>query len=194
MWQLVPPECIKVGKPFKIILVRAPVFLSFVSHVPSGPSSEGTYLDVGRYPAINAQTDAHHRYGARLGLVDVTGDGKIPRTAQQFRPKIRHRPFSGCPDHQSSPSAVIPLMWGVLEYTLQRSRKTWEGIKYSTARSLQSAAATYHLWEKMLQFPGQMYRDRDNNVIGASHLSPTDSVIATLGNKGMRRYEKAFWN
>jgi hypothetical protein len=32
-----------------------------------------------------------------------------------------------------------------------------------------------------------MYRDRDNNVIGASHLSPTDSVIATLGNKGMRR-------
>jgi hypothetical protein len=32
-----------------------------------------------------------------------------------------------------------------------------------------------------------MYRYRDNNVIGASHLSPTYSVIATLGNKGMRR-------
>jgi hypothetical protein len=32
-----------------------------------------------------------------------------------------------------------------------------------------------------------MYRDRDNNVIGASHFSPTYSVIATLGNKGMRR-------
>jgi hypothetical protein len=32
-----------------------------------------------------------------------------------------------------------------------------------------------------------MYWDRDNNVIGASHLSPTDSVITTLGNKGMRR-------
>jgi hypothetical protein len=32
-----------------------------------------------------------------------------------------------------------------------------------------------------------MYRDRDNNVIGASHLSPIDSVIATLGNKCMRR-------
>jgi hypothetical protein len=32
-----------------------------------------------------------------------------------------------------------------------------------------------------------MYRDRENNVIGASHLSPTDSVIATLGNKGMMR-------
>jgi hypothetical protein len=39
----------------------------------------------------------------------------------------------------------------------------------------------------MLQFPSHMYRDRDNNVIGASHLSPTDSVIATLGNNGTRR-------
>jgi hypothetical protein len=39
----------------------------------------------------------------------------------------------------------------------------------------------------MLQFPGHMYQDRDNNVIGASHLSPTYSVIVTLGNKGMRR-------
>jgi hypothetical protein len=55
-------------------------------------------------------------------------------------------------------------------------------------RSLQSAASDHHLREKMLQFPGHMYRDRDNNVIGASHLSPTDSVIATLGNKGMMRH------
>jgi hypothetical protein len=39
----------------------------------------------------------------------------------------------------------------------------------------------------MLQFPVNMYRDRENNVIGASHLSPTDSVIATLSNKGTRR-------
>jgi hypothetical protein len=61
------------------------------------------------------------------------------------------------------------------------------GIKYNTARSLQSAASTYQLWEERIQFPGHMYRDRDNNVIGASHLSPTDSVISTLGNKGMMR-------
>jgi hypothetical protein len=39
----------------------------------------------------------------------------------------------------------------------------------------------------MIQFPGHTYRDRDNNVIGASHLSPTYSVISTLGNKGTRR-------
>jgi phosphomannomutase len=75
----------------------------------------------------------------------------------------------------------------VLEYALQTSRKTGEGIKYNTARSFQSAASAYHLWEKMLQFTTNMYRDKDKNVIGASHLPPTYIVIATLGNKGMRR-------
>jgi hypothetical protein len=84
-------------------------------------------------------------------------------------------------------SAIIPLLWGVLEYTLHTSRKTGEGIKYNTTRSLQSEASAYHIWEKMLQFPGHIYRDRDNNVIGASHLSPTYSVIAILGNKGTMR-------
>jgi hypothetical protein len=84
------------------------------------------------------------------------------------------------PITQPPRSAVIPLLWVVLEYTLQTFRKTGEGIKYNTARSLQLAASAYHLWEKMLQFPGHVYRDRDNNVIGASHLSPTDSVIANL--------------
>jgi hypothetical protein len=62
-----------------------------------------------------------------------------------------------------------------------------EGIKYNTASSLHSEASAYHLWGKMLQFPGHMYRDKDNNVIGDSQLSPTDSVITTLGNKCMRR-------
>jgi hypothetical protein len=88
---------------------------------------------------------------------------------------------------QPPQSAVIHLLWGVLEYTLQTSQKTGEVIKYITTRSLQSATSAYHIWEKILQFPGHMYQDRDNNVIGASHLSPTDSVIATLGNKCMRR-------
>jgi hypothetical protein len=92
------------------------------------------------------------------------------------------------PITQPPRSAVIPLLWGILEYTLQTSRNTGEGIKYNTARSLHSAASVCHLWEKMLQFPGHMYQDRDNNVIGASQLSPTDSVIATLGNKGTMRH------
>jgi hypothetical protein len=95
--------------------------------------------------------------------------------------------FPAAPINQPPWSAVIPLLWGVLEYTLQPSQKTGGGIKYNTTRSLPSAASSYHLWEKMLQFRTHMYRDRDNNVSGASHLSPDDSVISTLGKKGMIR-------
>jgi hypothetical protein len=94
--------------------------------------------------------------------------------------------FPKAPITQNPRSTVIPLFWAVLEYTLRTSRNTGEGNKYNTSRSLQSAATAYRLWEKMLQFPGHVYRDRENNVIGASHLSPMDSVIATLSNKGMR--------
>jgi hypothetical protein len=102
-----------------------------------------------------------------------------------FRQKYSIDLFLAAPITQPPRSVVIPLMWGVLGYTLQTSRKTGDGIKYNTARTLQSAASAYHLWEKILQFPGHMYWDRDNNVIGVFHLSYTDSFIATIGNKGM---------
>jgi hypothetical protein len=108
--------------------------------------------------------------------------GRLRNFGQKYGIKL----FPKAPIAQPPRSAIIPLLWGVLEYTLQTPRKTGEGIKYNTARSLQSAASSYPLWEKMLQFPGHMYRNKDNNVIGASYLSPIDSVIATLGNKGMR--------
>jgi hypothetical protein len=92
--------------------------------------------------------------------------GQLSKFWQKYGIEI----FPKAPITQPPRSAVIPLLWGVLEYTLKTYRKMGEGIKYNTARSLQSAASAYHLWEKMLQFPGHMYRDRDNNVIGASNF------------------------
>jgi hypothetical protein len=147
----------------------------------------GACLDVRRYTTFDARTYAPHQHGARLGVVDLVGYSKIPRSARQFRAEIRHRPIPQSPDNPASPVRRHSFALGVLEYTLQTSRKTGEGIKYNTARSLQSTASAYQLWEKMLQFPGHVYRDRYNNFIGDSHVSPTDSVIATLGNKGMMR-------
>jgi hypothetical protein len=120
-------------------------------------------------------------------LSNLQGTARYLGRLSNFGQKYGIELFPKAPITQSPRLAVIPLLWGVLEYTLQTSRKTGEGIKYNTDRSLQSAASAYHLWEKMLQFPGHMYRDRDNNLIGASRLSPIDSVIATLVNKGMRR-------
>jgi hypothetical protein len=38
--------------------------------------------------------------------------------------------FPKAPITQPPRPAVVPLMWGVLEYTLQTSQKTGEGIKF----------------------------------------------------------------
>jgi hypothetical protein len=109
--------------------------------------------------------------------------GRLSKLRQRYGIDI----FPKAPITQPPRSASVPLLWAVLEYTLQTSRKTGKGIKYDTARSLQSVASVYRLWEKMLQLPGHMYQDRDNNIIGASHLSPTYTDIATLSNKCMMR-------
>jgi hypothetical protein len=125
--------------------------------------------------------DMAHAWASSTSQVTARYLGRLGNFGQKYSIEL----FLKAPITHPPRSAVIPLLWGVLEYTLQTSRKTGEGIKYKTARSLQAAASAYQLWEKMLQFHGRMYRDRDNNVIGAYHLSPTDSVIATLGNKGI---------
>jgi hypothetical protein len=102
----------------------------------------GTYLDIRRYSAINARTDAPHRYGARLGFIEVAGDGKIPRSAQQFRAEIRHRPFPKGPDHQASPVGGHSFAVGRIEV----HSPDFPGEGYNTSRSLQSATTAYHLW------------------------------------------------
>jgi hypothetical protein len=89
-------------------------------------------------------------------IIDLAGYSKILGWLSNFGQKNSITLFSKTPIAQPPRSAIIPLLWGVLEYTLQTSQKTGEVIKYIMARSLHSAASAYHLWEKMLQFPGHM--------------------------------------
>jgi hypothetical protein len=192
------PECIKVGKPFKTRLVRTTLGLHYppsMTHFPFICEACTVRAVLGRELTWTSG-DIQLLMLERMRLIDMAhawasstlqGTARYLGRLSNFGQKYGIDLFPKAPITQPPRSAVIPLLWAVLEYTLQTSRKTGEGIKYNTARSLQSAASAYHLWEKMLQFPGHMYRDRDNNVIGASHLSPTDSVITTLSNKGMRR-------
>jgi hypothetical protein len=63
----------------------------------------GAYLDIRQYAATDARTDAHHRYGARLSFIDIAGNSKVPRPAQQLRAEIRHRTFLEGPDNPASP-------------------------------------------------------------------------------------------
>jgi hypothetical protein len=192
------PECVNVGKHFKTRLVRATLGLqyppnndSFSFHLRSctvravlGWELTWTSVDI-KLLMLECMrlVDMAHAWASSTLQGTARHLGRLSNFGQKYGVDLSPKP----PITQPPRSAVIPLLWAVLEYTLQTSRKTGEGIKYNTARSLQSAASAYHLWDKMLQFPGHMYRDRDNNVIGASHLSPTDSVIATLSNKCMMR-------
>jgi hypothetical protein len=192
------PECIKVGKPFKTRLVRSTLGLQYppaMTYFPFICEACTVRAVLGRELTWTSG-DIQLLMLEPMRLIDMAhawasstlqGTARYLGRLSNFGQKYGIDLFPKAPTTQPPRSAFIPLLWGVLEYTLQTSRKTGEGIKYNTVRSLKSAASAYHLWEKMIQFPGHMYRDRDNNVIGDSHLSPTDSVIATLGNKGMRR-------
>jgi hypothetical protein len=90
-------------------------------------------------------------------------------------------------------SSIIPILWAISAYTNQisRSKRRLPGednhITYNTARSLQSAASAYFQWCRMLQFPGEMYQDRDRRLLGNAYTTPTDALIATLVNKGMKK-------
>jgi hypothetical protein len=186
-----------MGKPFKTRLVRSPwgsstpsmthfPFICEVCTVRAVLERDLTWTS-GDIQLLMLEymrlIDMAHAWASST----LQGTARCLDWLSNFRQKYGVNFFPKAPITQPPRSAVIPLLWAVLEYTLHTSRKTGEGIKYNTARSLQSAASAYHLWEKMLQFSGHMYRDRDNNAIGASHLSPTDSVIATLSNKGTMR-------
>jgi len=96
--------------------------------------------------------------------------------------------FCRNPDISQPPvTPVVPIMWAISEYTLQTSRKTKEPITYNSARALQSSASAYYAWTALLSNPDAVYRDGDGRIRGTSHLSPTDSILATFTNRGMRR-------
>jgi hypothetical protein len=193
------PECIKVGKPFNTSLVRATLGLQYPPAMTHFPfiCEACTFRAVLGQELTWTPGDIQLVMLERMRLVDMAhawassstlqGTSRYLGRLSNFGQRYGIDLFPKAPITHPPWLVVIPLLWGVLECTLQTSRNTGEGIKYNTVRSLQSAAFVYHLWEKMLQFPGHMYRDRENNVIGASHLSPTDSAIATLGNTGTTR-------
>jgi hypothetical protein len=192
------PKCINAGKPVKTRLARATLGIQYPPAMNQFPfiCEACTVRAVLGRELTWTSGDMQLLMLGCMRLIDMAqawasstlqGTARYLGRLSNFRQKYGIDLFPKAPITHPPRSAVITLLWVVLEYTLQTSRKTVEGITHNTARSLQSAASAYHLWEKMIQFPGHMYRDRDNNFIGASHLSPTDSVIVTLSNKCTRR-------
>jgi hypothetical protein len=149
-------ECIKARKPFKTRLARATLGLQYPPAMNCFPfiCESCTIRVVLRCELTWMSSDIHLLMLERTRLIDMThawASSTLQGTARHlgwlsnFGPKYGIDLFPAAPITQPPRSAVIPLLWGVLEYTLQTSWKTGEGIKYNNARSLQSAASAYHL-------------------------------------------------
>jgi len=134
-------------------------------------------IDAAHAWAPSTMVGIHHRL-RRLAQFGIQYDLTICRA-----PPISHPPNS----------SIIPILWAMSAYTNQitTSRRRLPGednhITYNTARSLQSAASAYFRWCRMLQFPDVMYQDRDRRLLGNHFTTPTDALIATLVNKGMKK-------
>jgi hypothetical protein len=156
------PECIKVGKPFKTRLVRATLGLQYppaMTHFPFICEACTVRAVLGR-DLTRTSGDIQLLMLERMRLIDMAhawasltlqGTARYLGRLSNFRQKYGFGQKYGidllpkAPINQPPRSAVILLLWGVLEYTLQTSRKTGEGIKCNTARSLQSLIPRSHI-------------------------------------------------
>jgi hypothetical protein len=159
------PEFIKVGKTFKTRLVRSTLGLQYpppaMTHFPFICEACTVRAVLGRELTW---TSGHMQLLMlkRMRLIDMAhawassnlqGTARYLGRLSNFGQKYGIELVPKAPITHPLRSAVIPLLWGVLEYTLQTSPKTGEGIEYNTARSLQSVASAYHLWEKNAPIP-----------------------------------------
>jgi hypothetical protein len=134
------PECIKVGKPFKTKLVRATSGLQYPPAMTRFPyiCEACTVRAVLVRELTWTSGDMQLLMLERMRLIDMAhawasstlqGTARYLGRLSNFGQKYGINLFSKAPINQPPRSAVIPLLWGVLEYTLQTSRKTGEGIK-----------------------------------------------------------------
>jgi len=90
-------------------------------------------------------------------------------------------------------SPIIPILWAISHYTLQVSRSSLRShgedhhITYNTARGLQSAASAFFAWTRMLAYPSIVFQSPERRLLGNPWLSPTDSLLATLTHRGMKK-------
>jgi hypothetical protein len=123
-------------------------------------------------------------HGMRSGLMYSL------RRLTTFNEKYGVPTLVGTPLIHPPASSMIPILWTVSDYTPQQSKRTKNNITHNSARALQSAAEAFNSWTIALSNPDTMYRSPHKLILGAPRLSPTDSLVATLINAGMRRHKE----
>jgi hypothetical protein len=190
--------CVRGGTPFTSHLFTNTRGLEYPSQLTSFPfSCEGCTVRVFLKRELFAcLTDIHLLKLKRMGMIDMANawsHGTLSgimyslRRLTTFSEKYGVPTLLGTPLIHPPASPVIPILWTVSDYTLQQPKRTKNNVTYNSARALQSAAAAFNSWTLALSNPDTMYRSPYNRILGATHFSPTDSLVATLTNAGMRR-------
>ena len=109
---------------------------------------------------------------------------RIQRFEAQFGVTILQPTLISTP----STSACIPLMWAQLDHTLQPGKREGTTVQYSSARAVHSAVSAYYQFDLAVSRPEQaMAAGSGDRSLVTDHVLPTDEMIYTQFNKGLRR-------
>jgi len=196
--------CIRVGAPFTSRLVKHTRGMEYPPRMYSFPfiCEACTVRAVLGRELHNKSSNIELLALERMRSIDMahawadsTMDG-ISRHLRHLKIFENKHAISICPfPPLSHPpcSPMIPLLWTVSAKTLQLSSSKRKShlpdatVTYNSARQLQSAAAAFYAWSQVLRFPESMFVTPDRRIMGAPHLSPSDTLYTTYTNKGMKK-------
>lgn len=195
--------CIRVGPPFTSRLIKGCRGLEYPSKMTAFPyiCESCSVRAILQRELENSAADLKLLSLERMRSIDMahnwatsTMDG-VSRHLAHLNLFGTHHGITICPPpllQHPSTSPIIPILWAIEDYTLKLSTSKRvkhlpdATITYNSARHLQSAASAFFAWSSMLQFSDYMFMTTDHRIMGNDYISPTDLLIATFTNKGMK--------
>ena len=139
--------------------------------------------------------DIHLLMFERMRMIDAMNWWQH-RTLRQYSPHLKYlfpfdrffgvRTLLPSPLARPPRSPAIPIMWSLLNYSLQYN-KEGDRIKHQTVRGIKSAASLYYTLDMQMAFPRTVLRDGQQRGIVMEKVSPMDEAGTTFGTKGMAR-------
>ena len=101
----------------------------------------------------------------------------IPSLHQQLHlPALDHPPLD----------VSITIFWSMIHHTtFPSSRSHGAAPSWNTARSQRSTLSLYCAWTSAICSPHNTYKDRDNRLLSATLVSPSDNILSRLSASGI---------
>jgi hypothetical protein len=195
-------QCVRAGIPFTSRLQRSEgLFLPAMTEFPNFICEACTVRTALDRELLATPTDVALLMLERMRLIDIV-HAWSQGTHKQYQLRLRQlRRFEGtfgvhilCATPLEAPptSTAITIMWAQQWYAIQPTRRKTDGspttnVKYSTVRSLRSAAAQFYRLDLQIAFPQKAFIDSSARAMVSAGCSPTDELSYTLMSAGMSR-------